>query len=80
MSNELESDSAMMMNLERYGVDGAGYARARALAAPVVRCRWRWVALAVNPRETGPGGLAQETRPPGPGVAAGAAAAGTVPL
>ena len=27
MSNELESDSAMMMNLERFGVDasGAGY-------------------------------------------------------
>jgi hypothetical protein len=23
MSNELESDSAMMMNLERFGVDGA---------------------------------------------------------
>ena len=58
-------------------------ARLGALAAragPVVRCRWRWVALAVNPRGTGPGGLAQETRPPGPGVAAGAAAAGTVPL
>ena len=25
MSNELESDSAMVMNLESYGVDGAGY-------------------------------------------------------
>ena len=25
MSNELESDSAMVMNLERFGVDGAGY-------------------------------------------------------
>jgi hypothetical protein len=25
MSNELESDSAMVMNLERLGVDGAGY-------------------------------------------------------
>ena len=26
MSNELESDSAMVMNLESFGVDGAGYA------------------------------------------------------
>ncbi len=25
MSNELESDSAMAMNLESFGVDGAGY-------------------------------------------------------
>ncbi len=25
MSNELESDSAMVMNLETFGVDGAGY-------------------------------------------------------
>ena len=25
MSNELESDSAMVMNLESFGVDGAGY-------------------------------------------------------
>ena len=25
MSNELESDIAMVMNLERFGVDGAGY-------------------------------------------------------
>jgi hypothetical protein len=25
MSNELESDSAMEMNLESFGVDGAGY-------------------------------------------------------
>ena len=25
MSNELESDSAMVMNLEGFGVDGAGY-------------------------------------------------------
>jgi hypothetical protein len=25
MSNELKSDRAMMMNLERLGVDGAGY-------------------------------------------------------
>ncbi len=39
--------------------------RARALAAPVVRCRrWRWVALVVNPRGTEPGGLAQETPAP----------------
>jgi hypothetical protein len=67
MSNELESDSAMMMNLERYGVDGAGYARARALAAPVVRCRWRWVALAVNPRGTGPGGAGSGNPPARPG-------------
>ena len=26
MSNELESDGAMVMNLESFGVDGAGYA------------------------------------------------------
>jgi hypothetical protein len=25
MSNELESDRAMVMNLESFGVDGAGY-------------------------------------------------------
>ena len=25
MSNELESDGAMVMNLESFGVDGAGY-------------------------------------------------------
>ena len=25
MSNELESDSVMVMNLESFGVDGAGY-------------------------------------------------------
>ena len=25
MSNELESDIAMVMNLESFGVDGAGY-------------------------------------------------------
>ena len=25
MSNELESDRAMVMNLERFGVDGVGY-------------------------------------------------------
>ncbi len=25
MSNELESDSAMVMNLESFGVDGVGY-------------------------------------------------------
>jgi hypothetical protein len=25
MSNELESDSAMVMNLESFGADGAGY-------------------------------------------------------
>ncbi len=25
MSNELESDGAMLMNLESFGVDGAGY-------------------------------------------------------
>ncbi len=25
MSNELESDSAMVMSLESFGVDGAGY-------------------------------------------------------
>jgi hypothetical protein len=25
MSNELEIDSAMVMNLESFGVDGAGY-------------------------------------------------------
>ena len=25
MSNELESDSAIVMNLESFGVDGAGY-------------------------------------------------------
>ncbi len=38
MSNELESDSAMVMNLESFGVDGAGYdVRDRDQAAKLVR-------------------------------------------
>ena len=44
MSNELESDSVTVMNLERFGVDGAGYdetgrSRAAKLDKPAVNLK-----------------------------------------